>query len=98
MKIALAVNRVTANINRNLGEILALVDEAAGNGATLVSFPEAALTGLINNDDPAHDLPLGVEIPGALTQQLVSRSQNKSIWIAIGLLEKQTAGFTTRLS
>ena len=28
-------------------------------GEQLVVFPEAAVTGLISNDDPAHDLPLG---------------------------------------
>ena len=87
MRAALAVNRVTADHRRNLAEILDTIDEAAHNKADLILFPEAAVTGLVNNDAPAHDLQLGQEIPGAVTDQLARRSRDRGVWTAIGLLE-----------
>ncbi|MBN1873298.1 MAG: carbon-nitrogen hydrolase family protein [Anaerolineae bacterium] len=65
-----------------------MIDEAARRNADLILFPEAAVTGLINNDNPAHDLPLGQEIPGAITDQIALHSRSKDIWTAIGLLER----------
>jgi predicted amidohydrolase len=88
MRVELAVNRVTSDPRRNLAEILRMIDAAARRCADLILFPEAAVTGLINDDDPAHDLPLGEEIPGAITDQLAHRCQSEHIWTAIGLLER----------
>jgi len=88
MKVALAVNRVTADPRRNLDEILMMINQATQENADLILFPEAALTGLINNDDADHDLPLGQTIPGAITVQLAHRSRSACIWTAIGLLER----------
>jgi hypothetical protein len=47
-----------------------------------VVFPEAGLTGLINNDDPAHDLPLGREISGAVTDRLAPLARERQLWLA----------------
>lgn len=55
----------------------------------MVLFPEAALTGLINNDDPAHDLPLGEAIPGAATDALGAMARQRRIWLGIGVLERE---------
>jgi len=52
MKVALAVNHVTPNIDKNMSEILQMIDDAAEAKADLILFPEAAPTGLINNDTP----------------------------------------------
>ena len=89
MKAALVVNRVTPNTEANLSAILEMAGEAADAGAELVLFPEAALTGLINNGDPAHDLPLGQTIPGIVTDMLAALAHRKRIWVAIGLLERE---------
>ena len=62
MKAALAVNKVTRDVPANLAGMEQLAEEAADAGADLVLFPEAALTGLINNDDPAHDLPVRADL------------------------------------
>ena len=88
MRAALVVHRVTPDVDANLRSILSLVDQAADAGADLVLFPEAALTGLINNDHPARDLPLGQEIPGSVTDTLADLAQKRGIWLAIGLLER----------
>jgi N-carbamoylputrescine amidase len=87
-KSALVVNRVGPDLEANLRTILNMTDEAAHKGAELVVLPEAALTGLVNNDDPAHDLPLGQTIPGPVTQVLSDLSRERRIWLAIGLLER----------
>lgn len=89
MKVALAVNRVLLDIPANLSEIIDLAGNAADAGADLVVFPESALTGLINNDDPSHDLPLGQPIPGDVTDVLAKLARKRHIYLAIGLLERE---------
>lgn len=89
MKVALAVNRVTADIDANLKMISYMVNEAADNKADLVVFAEAALTGLINDDDPSHDLPLGQPIPGHVTDMLLELARERRVWLAIGMLERE---------
>ncbi len=88
MKAALAVNRVVADIDANLATILNMANEAADNQADLVVFAEAALTGLINNDDPFHDLPLGQSIPGPITDVLSELAHKRHVYVAIGILER----------
>ena len=70
MKAALLVPRVTADRAANLHRAEQMTVDAATSGAELVLLPEAVLTGLINNDDPAHDLPLGQSVPGPATERL----------------------------
>lgn len=89
MKAALAVNLVTGDLADNLEGIVKLVEEAAMAGADLVLFPETALTGLINNDVPAHDLPLGQEIPGSATNRLALAARKSAIYVGIGLFERE---------
>jgi predicted amidohydrolase len=88
LKVALIVNPVGPDISANLSTILEMANEAANNGAELVLFPEAAVTGLINNDTPTHDLPLGQTIPGPITDKLSQLSKDKKIYLAIGILER----------
>lgn len=90
MKAALVVNHVLPDIDANLATILNMANEAAEAGAVLVVFPEAALTGLINNDEPSHDLPLGQPIPGPVTNVLARLAREQHIWLAIGLLERES--------
>ncbi len=89
MKVALVVNRVTGNINMNIANIVDAIHKCADNDVNLVLFPEAAITGLINNDNFSHDLPLGVEIPGKFTNKLTEIATGRNIQIAIGLLERE---------
>jgi len=89
MKAALVVHTVTTSREKNMATVLKMVEEAAEGGATVVLFAEAALTGLTNNDDPAHDLPLGEPIPGAATQCLCAVAAERRICVAIGLLERE---------
>lgn len=89
MRVALAVNRVTDDIHANMASILKMASQAAEDRADLVLFPEAALTGLINDGDAVRDLPLGVEIPGPVTEVLAGSAKAHGVWLAIGLLERE---------
>ncbi len=62
MKAAMLVPRVAADPAANLHRVEQMTVDVAGLGAELVLLPEAVLTGLINNDDPAPDLPMGRQI------------------------------------
>lgn len=88
MRAALAVNLVTTDWKRNLSAIEGLICGAAALGAQLVLFGEAALTGALNDDQPEHDLPLGVAIPGPETDRLADLARAHSLHIGIGLLER----------
>jgi len=89
MKAALVVNCVLPDVDANLAAVLNMTKDAADCGADLVVFPEAALTGLINNDDPSHDLPLGQTIPGPVTDMLAGQARERRVWLAIGILERE---------
>lgn len=66
-----------------------MANEAADAYVDLVLFPEAALTGLINSDDPFHDRTLGGVIPGPVTQVLSELAKEREIYLGIGLLERE---------
>jgi N-carbamoylputrescine amidase len=87
VKAALAVTQVTADVERNVRGILGAIAEASRARADLVLFPEAAVTGLINNGDAAHDLRLGEPIPGPVTSRLAQAAREDSIYVGLGLLE-----------
>jgi predicted amidohydrolase len=88
VKTAMLVPRIGSDLNANLDRIEQMMADAAGRGSSLVLLPEAVLTGLINNDDPAHDLPLGQPIPGPGTERLAASARQHKLWIGLGLLER----------
>jgi len=88
MKATLVVVRVTENIETNFRHIVEAIHECPDD-TDLVLFPEAAITGLINNDDLLHDLPLGLSIPGEFTHTLSEIAKRKKIHIGIGILERE---------
>lgn len=88
MRVSLAVNRVTQDVHSNLESIICMIQFAAQKNADLVLLPEAALTGLINRDDPGSDLPLGEPIPGRVTARLAGAARESGIFVGLGLLER----------
>lgn len=87
MKVALVVNQITEDIDSNLKSISKLIQQV--DSCDLVLLPEAAITGLINNDTPKYDLLLGQPIPGQITDQLGLIASKNSINIVIGMLERE---------
>lgn len=89
MKAALVVNKIEKSIERNMESIIKYIGKVAENGADIVLFPEACITGLINNDVPEDDIKLGFEVPGDRVEQLCAAAKKGNINVAIGLLEKE---------
>lgn len=87
MRVSLVVHRVNASAETNLETILQRVADAASAGSDLVMFSEAAITGLINDDNPSHDLALGTPVPGPISDQLGAHAQRHNINVALGLFE-----------
>ena len=87
MRAALIVEEVGPSVEANLEGMVAAARRVGEMGAELVLFPEAALTGLINDDDPARDLPLGRPIPGPETERLGAAAREGRLYVATGLLE-----------
>ena len=87
MKIALATLKLSKNKYENLKNIEKYIIQAANNHSKLIVFSEAALTGLINNDDPINDLKLGEKIPGKVTQKLSELAKIYNMDIILGLFE-----------
>ncbi len=88
MKAALVSNMVTADVAANLASMQRWIREAAAVGADLVLFPEAAATGLINDDCPERDLALGQAAPGPHTEALGALAADHAVYVAFGLLER----------
>ncbi|MCK5743308.1 MAG: carbon-nitrogen hydrolase family protein [Caldisericia bacterium] len=93
MKVALCAPRLTSDVSKNIETIEKMAVDASLQGVNVVIFPEATLTGLINNDDPEHDDPLCQEIPGEITNRLGKLCIKYNIWLALGLLEKDDGKF-----
>ena len=88
MRAALIANRVTGNREDDLGFMGELGRKAGGAKCDLILFPEAAATGLVNNDDPSHDLPLGQEVPGPLTARMSDLAGMTGAHVGFGILER----------
>lgn len=89
MKAALIVPKLLPDFQTNLETIQRMANNAVNSGAKLILFPEASITGLINNDDPVHDLPLGQEIPGPITNKLSSFCRQNNVCLGIGMIERE---------
>ena len=88
MRVALAVTKATQDKGKNLEEMLEQIRKAARHKASLVLFGEAAPTGLINNDDPVHDVVIAEPIPGLAIDALARSARDARIYVASGILEK----------
>ncbi len=88
MKAALCIVRVTEDVEANFRHIVDAILECPDD-TDLVLFPESSITGLINNDDPSHDLPIGQPIPGEYTHILSEIAIERNMHIGIGMLERE---------
>ena len=89
MKAALIVPNITADPVVNIATVERMAADATHSGAELILLPEAVLTGLVNNDDPSHDLPLGQSIPGPVTDRLGTFCRQHGVWLGLGMLERE---------
>lgn len=89
IKIAGAqINPIILNVNNNLQKCLDFTNKAAIQGAKLVIFPEAALTGYCYSSlDEV--IPVAETIPGQSTEEIMSLCKERNIFVIIGLIEKE---------
>lgn len=92
MKLAMVVHRVTSSRGETTAGLASLVEQAACSGAGLVLAAEAALTGLVNDDDPTRDLSLGETVPGPFVDGLAVLARRYGIYLGAGLLEREGGG------
>lgn len=92
MKAALITHQIYSNPLVNFDVILGMAEKAVHSGAELILFSEAAVTGLVNDDNPKHDLSLGEEIPGPVTTVLSQFCIKNQVWLGIGLFERSEDG------
>lgn len=88
IKIALASSKVGLNVEMNFLTVANVVKQVAAEETHLVCFPECALGGLFEIDDYQVARNLAVEIPGKMTEKIAELAKTYSIYIAIGLLER----------
>ncbi|MFC1558513.1 carbon-nitrogen hydrolase family protein [candidate division KSB1 bacterium] len=87
MKIKVAIGQlrcIDSDVDGNLIRIEKQVNEASGEGAKAVFFPETALIGWVNPD--AHRL--AEPIPGKYTELIGNIARKYNVLIGIGLCEK----------
>jgi predicted amidohydrolase len=88
VRAALGVFPTGPDRRENLAKMTGLCDRAAGHGADLVVFCEAAVTGFAGNGNHAHDLGLGEPVPGPATAALGSAARRLGLWVGFGLFER----------
>ena len=87
MKIALAVPRLRKDISVNIDAMNGLISEACANGASFILFPEAVITGLINNDVYEHDINISIPLDHKIIIDFCNNAKKNNIWLCFGFLE-----------
>jgi len=88
MNLALCVNHISDSLSDNLNSIKNYIHEASSAGAECIVFSEAALTGLINNDDPVHDQALSISSDDSVIEDLYKCCRENKIDMVFGFFEK----------
>jgi N-carbamoylputrescine amidase len=89
MKAAVVAMKIEKPYVKNIEKVVRFIGRASEEGADLVLFPEACLTGLINKDDPEHDRELGITVPGETMDILCRAAERGHINVALGILERE---------
>src|SRR3989339_176398 len=87
MKVALCVNKVTADIGYNIETILDMITKAVNQGAKFIVFPETCITGLINNDIPIHDRELATDLYSKEIEEIKKICKAAEVSVVIGIFE-----------
>ena len=89
MILALCVNHISDDISENIRSMESMIREASLNGVECVIFSEAALTGLVNNDDPSHDLALSFSLEDPEIKGILEFSKSCGTDVVFGFFEKK---------
>ena len=99
---AIQMTSIVGDIEGNLASIDRLLGDAVSQGADIACFPELSVSGYNTNDrdgqtrggqsENSGRVPPIVEIPGEVTDALVSIGKRHGIWYLVGLLERDSSG------
>ncbi len=93
MRVAMIPLKVVpGDIPQNTERVIRWMARAAREAADLVLFPEAALTGLINTDDPTHDRALGIPRTDEALQRIAQATERFGVYVGLGFLEREGEG------
>ncbi|MDA1279831.1 MAG: hypothetical protein O3B95_07270 [Chloroflexi bacterium] len=98
LKIAvIQMTSVVGDIEANFGSIDRLLGDAVKRGAEIACFPELSVCGYNTAErdgKPANGtrVPPVVDVPGEVTDALISIGQRHGIWFLVGLLERDVSG------
>ncbi|MGI6452272.1 MAG: carbon-nitrogen hydrolase family protein [Syntrophomonadaceae bacterium] len=83
---AVQTNPLIGNKEQNLNRVLNQVSLAAQQGAKLIVFSEAELTGYCFNQSSEAKLH-AEEVPGPSTEAIIRKAQELGVYVVVGLLE-----------
>ncbi len=89
MKVALPVIKLEKNQKENLNNVINAIEESCTDRCDFVFFAETTISGLIPNDNASEMLQVGQKIPGGITDRISSACKRNSVWVSIGLLERE---------
>jgi len=89
MKYALVVPKIGCDIDKNVLTILNYLEEAKANEAEFVVFPEACISGLVNNDISAHDILYARNIESECIEEIRRKAKENKVYVALGILERE---------
>lgn len=89
MRVALVINKITECVEKNIENLVNYINKAGNENADIVVFSETAITGLINNDNPEHDIKLGINIPGDEINRVCKIAKKRNINVALGVFERE---------
>jgi len=88
VKIAgMQIEPIILDKDRNLARCLELIKVADKEGARLIVFPEAAITGYVFTS-LGEALSIAEPIPGPSTEKILDSCRELNLYVIIGLLEK----------
>lgn len=79
---------VPEDLQQNTDRVIHWMENASRLNMDVVLFPEAALTGLRNVDDPFRDLSLGIEVHDPMLQRIAQSASHLGLYVGLGFLER----------
>jgi (R)-amidase len=89
MRISLPVIKLGKTQEYNLTSVIKAIDTAGSASSDFVFFAETTISGLIPNDNASEMLLIGQEIPGEISDTIASACIRNSLWVSVGLLERE---------
>lgn len=88
MRVALVVNKIALDREKNINKMLKYIDECSNNKADLVIFSEMSINGFRLTDVPEEDIKMGIDLKGEVIKSFCHKAKENNINVALGILEK----------